>query len=314
MAADTPEDKKEINNTGFSTSPQNTGDRFINKSGEANIAIAGVNKITDFSVYHYMLGLPNWKFFLIILLFYSTINIIFACIYLFIGVEHLNGMVNGTFWANFKECYFFSSQTLTTVGYGRISPEGLLTNIVSSLEALVGIMTLAIITGLLYGRFVKPRAYLRYSDNALISPFKNGKALMFRMAPTKTGTLSEVSATVTLVLSVKEDGEIKNKFFLLPLELEKIMSLTLSWTIVHPINEESPLYNLSLEDMATQRMQVIVFIKAFDEGFSNTVVSRTSYTWNEIVDNAKFNPMFKNFETQHTTMLNLAKLNDFVRL
>ena len=311
MPINIEEDKKEINNTGFSNSQQNTGDRYINKTGEPNIAIIGVNKISEFSIYHYMLGLPNWKFLLIILVFYSTINVIFAFIYLAIGVEHLNGVIKGTFSANFRECYFFSSQTLTTVGYGRISPEGLLTNIVSSLEALIGIMTLAIITGLLYGRFVKPKAYLRYSDNALISPYKNGKALMFRLAPTKAGTLSEVSATVTLALSVMEGNEIKNKFFLLPLELEKIMSLTLSWTIVHPINEESPLYKLSLEEITAQRMQIIVFTKAFDEGFSNTVVSRTSYTWDEIVDNAKFSPMFKNFETQHTTLLDLGKLNDY---
>jgi inward rectifier potassium channel len=228
-----------------------------------------------------------------------------------IGVDHLHGLLKGSAFQNFEEAYFFSAQTLTTVGYGRISPVGIVANTVSSLEALTGIMTLAIITGLLYGRFVNPKAFIAYSKNALIAPFKGGKALMFRLAPTKNSNLSELNATVTMTMQVEENGVYKNQFFPLLLQLDKVMSLALSWTVVHPINEDSPLYNLTMEEIIEAKVQVIIFLKAFDEGFSSVVVSRTSYTWLEIVDNAKFNPMFRNSPTGDAILLELDKINDF---
>ena len=305
---------RELDNTGFSANNQNFDTRFLNKDGTSNVIKTGINPLERFSIYHYMLNLATWRFFFFIFLFYSSINFLFAIIYIMVGVNHLHGLVQGSAFQNFEEAYFFSAQTLTTVGYGRISPIGLLANTISSLEALTGIMTLAIITGLLYGRFVNPKAFIAYSKNALIAPFKDGKALMFRLAPTKNSNLSELNATVTITMQVEEDGIYKNQFFPLPLQLDKIMSLALSWTIVHPINEESPLYNLTIDEIIEAKVQVIVFFKAFDEGFSSIVVSRTSYTWHEIIDNAKFNPMFRSSSNGDAILLELDKINDFSKL
>jgi len=305
---------KELDNTGFSNNNQNLGGRLLNKDGTSNVIKSGLNPFERFSIYHYMLKLSNWKFFLLIFLFYTGINFIFASIYYVIGLDKMHGLIQGTAFENFEEAYFFSAQTLTTVGYGRISPVGLLANTVSSLEALIGIMTLAIITGLLYGRFVNPKAFIRYSHNALIAPFQDGKALMFRLAPTKNSTLSELTATVTLTMNVEQNGVLTTKFFSLPLQLDKVMSLALSWTVVHPINEDSPLYNLTKEDIDHSKMQVMVNIRAFDEGYSNTVVSRTSYTWPEIIDHAKFNPMFRKMPDDSAILLELEKINDYSKL
>lgn len=304
----------ELENTGFSSTNQNIDTRFLNKDGTSNVIKTGINPLKRFSLYHYMLNLPSWKFFALIFIFYTAINFIFACIYYIIGLDQMHGIIRGTALQNFEEAYFFSAQTLTTVGYGRISPTGFISNTVSSLEALIGIMTLAIITGLLYGRFVNPKAFIRYSDNALIAPFKEGTALMFRVAPTKNTNLSELNATVTLTMFVDEDGLQKSRFFSLPLQLDKIMSLALSWTIVHPIDEDSPLYNLTKQDIDNNKVQVLIFLKAFDDGFSNTVVSRSSYTWNEIIDGAKFNPMFRSSEADNAILLELDKINDWSRV
>lgn len=297
-----------VNNTGFAAD-KTAGDRYINKQGSLNLDITGVNVFKRFSIYHSLLTLPNFYFFILIIVFYSIINFIFASLYMFLGVENLHGIIAQNWYQDFYEAYFFSSQTLTTVGYGRVSPVGIITNIVASFEALIGIMTLALMTGLLYGRFTRPRPFLRYSDVALIAPFQEGKGLMFRLAPTKKHTLSDLRATVTMSINSETNGVIKNHFYNLPLQVEKIMSLALSWTIVHPIDEESPLFNLTKKDIDEGRVHIMVFIKGFDEGFSNTVVSRSEYLWNNIKVDAKFLPMFKINNGDKKSLLQLERIN-----
>lgn len=304
-------DPKILENTGFATDNSNAGKRFINKDGSPNVLMGGIHPLKKFNGYHYLLSLPHWKFFLIVSLFYFVINLLFAVLYVAIGIDHLDGVITGNSFDSFVEAFFFSAQTLTTVGYGRISPIGLGANILASLEALLGIMTLAIITGLLYGRFTKPRAFIRYSDYALISPFRDGHALMVRLAPTKKNTISDLTATMTMSMNIESDGIIKSNFYSLPLQLDKLMSLALSWTLVHPIDQDSPLYNITKEEVDQNKVQVIIHLKGFDEGFSNTVVARTSYIWEEIKVGARFKPMFKYFEEDKTTLLELEKLSDF---
>ena len=304
-----------IPNTGFAEDKEQTGDRLINRDGKANVSISGISRWKKFSIYHAMLDLKSWKFFLIIFTFYTLLNFVFAVLYMALGINHLKGIISdGSFSEDFLEAYFFSAQTLTTVGYGRVSPIGLPANIVASFEALIGIMTLAIITGLLYGRFTRPKAYLQFSETALIAPFRGGKALMFRLAPTKKNSISDLHVTVTLSMSVMEDGIMKNKFYPLPLSMDKIMSLALNWTVVHPIEDDSPLYGLSKEEIDKARTQFIVSVKGFDEGFSSMVVARTGYTWKDIKYGAKFNPMYKYFDTNNVTMLELDKIDDFEKV
>jgi inward rectifier potassium channel len=211
----------------------------------------------------------------------------------------------------FGEAYFFSAQTFTTVGYGRINPTGFVTSAIAAIEALVGLLSFAIATGLLYGRFSKPQAYLRFSENALLAPYKDGLAIMLRVAPYKNINLTDAEAKLSVGLMLEENGKIANKFFLLDLEYSHVNSLTLSWTIVHPINEESPFYKFSLADFKNINGEILVFIKAFDDMFSNTVVARTSYTLNEIVPGAKFNPVYYRSENNHKTILDISKLNSY---
>ncbi len=178
---------------------------------------------------------------------------------------------------NFQKHFFFSCQTFTTVGYGKISPTGFVTNSLAALEALIGWASFAVVTGLLYGRFSRPKAYIRFSEKAIVAPFHKGNAIMLRLAPFKNTTLTDAEAKVTLGLIVEENGQMVNKFFQLPLEYEKVNSLTLSWTVVHPITETSPFYNFTEEDFKNAQGEILVFIKAFDDMFSNVVVARTSY-------------------------------------
>ena len=298
-------------NTGFGTNSTSTGGRFINRDGRPNVIKRGVGILNRYSWYHTMLGMKAGKFLLLIFLIYITINLFFAGIYYLIGINHLAGVNSGSPWKNFTEVFFFSAQTFTTVGYGRISPIGFMASAVSTFEAFLGLLSFAIATGLFYGRFSRPQAFLKFSSNALIAPFKEGTAFMFRLAPYKNNNLSEVEIKVTMAVTTEDNGKLTDKFYNLDLELSKINGLSLSWTIVHPIDDKSPFYGLGKDDIASTDIEIIVFVKAFDAVFSNNVITRTSYVSSEIVWGAKFNMMYHPNDDKSKTILNLDKINDF---
>lgn len=305
---------KTDNNTGFGSNSSNYGGRFLTKNGNANVRKDGIGFLESISWYHTMLNIPRWKFLFIILLFYIVVNLFFAILYYLIGVEHLNGITANSNWEKFGQAYFFSIQTYTTVGYGHINPTGFLASLVSSIEALIGLLTFAIATGLFFGRFSRPSAFVRFSENAIIAPYQNGKALMFRLAPFKNTNLVDAEARLTVGISVEENGTIVNKFFTLPLEMERINALTLSWTIVHPINEDSPLFAFKESDYKNIQGEFLVFFKTFEDMYSSTVVKRTSYTFKEVVYGAKFLPMFTRNNQNDKTILHLDKLNAFEKV
>lgn len=303
---------KSDENTGFGTNSSSYGGRFINKDGSANIERKGLNFFERTSWFHTFIEMSRLRFFAIIVGFYIFINFVFACLYYIVGLEFLSGInPNGTEFEKFGKAYFFSAQTFTTVGYGHISPNGFLTSLLSASEALVGLLSFAIATGLFFGRFSKPKAFLKFSHNILMAPYKDGKALMLRMTPFKNTNFTDAEAKITLGMQLEENGKIVNKFYQLELELYKINALTLSWTLVHPITENSPLYGFSKEDFKSVEGEFLVFIKTFDEMFSTTVGAKTSYTFDELIYGAKFQAMFHENEDKTKTILNLHKLNVF---
>ena len=262
-----------------------------------------------------MIAMPQWRFLLTLLLFYMGMNFIFALLYFSIGIEHLNGIdPSGTELGKFGQAYFFSAQTFTTVGYGHISPVGFLASALSAAEALIGLLSFAIATGLFFGRFSKPTAFIKFSDNALIAPYREGTALMLRLTPFKNTDLTDAFARITMRRSDNENGAMTNRFFALDLELDRINVLSLSWTLVHPITPESPLYGLSAEDFTSINGEFIVHLTAFDDMFSNTVATRTSYTFDEVVYGAKFDSMYTRNESNSKTILHLDLLNSYQKV
>ncbi|MEO8238380.1 MAG: ion channel [Flavobacterium sp.] len=302
-------------NSGFGTNANSYGGRFVNKNGTPNIEKRGMHLLRRISWYHTMIDMPNWKFMLILFTFYIVINFIFALIYYAIGIQHLDGIAQSqSILTQFGQAYFFSAQTFTTVGYGHISPTGFLTSALSAAEALIGLLSFAIATGLFFGRFSKPTAFLKFSHNALIAPYEDKKGLMVRVVPFKNTNFTDAKAKVTLAMSIEENGKMTNKFYNLELEIDRVNALSLSWTLVHPITENSPLYNFTAEDFKKTHGEILVFITTFDDMFSNTVAARTSYTFNEIIYGAKFKPMYNRSKDGSKTILHLDLLNKFEQL
>lgn len=302
---------KSLDNTGFGANSNMYGGRFFLKNGRPNLKKTGLSFLERISWYHTMIEMPRWKFLAFIFLSYLVINFIFASIYLVVGVDKLSGMSVESPLEKIGEAFFFSAQTFTTVGYGRLSPTGFLMSFIASSEALIGLLSFAVATGLMYGRFSRPKAFIKFSHNGIIAPYRETIAFMFRLAPYKNNNLSEVEVKANLAMIIEEDGKQMNRFYPLRLELDKVNFLSLNWTIVHPIDENSPFYGLSKEDLQNAKAEVLVFLKAFDDSFSNTVMDRTSYRSDEIIPGAAFNSMYRRDETNGLTVLDLGLLNSF---
>jgi inward rectifier potassium channel len=303
------------NDTGFGTNASDYGGRFINRDGTFNLRKEGMPFWERFSIYHSMLNLPRWKFIALVISFFLVINLLYTTIYLLIGTEQFTGLIAKTNWEKVKEIYFFSTETFTTVGYGRVNPTGDGANFVASIEAMSGFLSFAVATGLIYGRFSKPKSFLVFSDHALIAPYQDKTALMFRFASYKDNhILTNVEIKVNIGLQVEENNKSVYKFFDLQLERSRVDSLPMNWTVVHPIDENSPLEGFSFEDMKAADVELYVLVRGFDDVYSNVVLKRTSYTYEEIMFNRKFKPMYRESNDGKTTILELHKLNEHIEI
>lgn len=297
---------KEVTDIGLSSRVLDKGRRIINKNGSFNIQRSGLPFFESFSIYHWLISMSWTKFCLLILAGYLVVNLIFASLYYAGGEENFAGMIVSNNFERFLNEFFFSTQTFTTVGYGRINPVGVYSNIVSSIESLTGLLSLALATGLLYGRFVKPIAKIIYSDNAVISPYESINGFQFRMA-NKRSDHNMVEVSVELMLATVENDS--RKFYTLKLEYGKINMFTATWTVNHPINEESPIYGMTADDLKALDAEFLILMKGYDDTFAQIVHSRYSYKYDEIIWGAKFKGVYKKGDDS-MTIIELDKISD----
>ncbi|MNE14053.1 Inward rectifier potassium channel Kirbac3.1 [compost metagenome] len=224
-----------------------------------------------------------------------------------LGTEYLNGARGHELLEQFLDCFFFSAQTLSTVGYGHLSPSNYWMSGVAAFECLLGLLGFALATGLLYGRFSRPAAKILFSDNLLVAPYKGGQGLMFRMVNGRKTQLIETELLVILSLMVEENGQMVRRFFELPLERTKVNFFPMSWTVVHPFDENSLIYGYTAQMLKESDMELLVSLKSFDEIYSQTVYARYSYITEDIVWGARFIPMIKK-QNGHA-LIELDKLN-----
>jgi inward rectifier potassium channel len=263
--------------------------RFINRDGTFNVRRKGMPWFRPYDLYHKLITMSWPKFLFLVFLGYMITNFLFTFLYLMVGLDHLAGVEGITPGEQFMDAFFFSSQTVTTLGYGRISPVGLPANILAAIESSIGLLGFAMATGLMYGRFSRPNARLVFSETALVAPYRGGTGFMFRLANQRSSQLIELEVQVVLTMLDPKTG--RKKYHQLPLELEKINFLALSWTVVHPIDAESPLWEMSEAALAAVDAEFLILIKAFDDTFSQTIYSRSSYRFSEVEFGKAFESM-----------------------
>ncbi len=294
---------------GFGTKVTDRNTRFIHPDGTFNIQRKEVSNWGSISIYHHLISMSWRKFNTIIILYFLMMNALFATFYYFIGLDQLTGSRSATPLGKFFDGFYFSAQTLTTVGYGGLSPGSHLMNAIASVEALFGVLGFALITGLLYGRFSRPTAKIMFSKKAIIAPFREGTAFQFRLAnQLRNSQLIDVECRVSVSLLEDDNGQKVRKFRPLDLEIKKINFFPMSWTINHIITDASPLYGMSASDLEESDAEFMILITGFDDTFSQTVNSRYSYKYFETVHGARFKSVFS-FDERGRTVQDLNLLS-----
>jgi inward rectifier potassium channel len=266
-------------------------ERTINRDGRFNVRRGG-RTWRDKHLYLFMISTSWPVFFLLVTLAFIAVNTLFALTYLAIGLHHLKNAYAPTAELRFVNAFFFSAHTLTTVGYGNMYPDSVVADAVSAFEALVGLLGFAIATGLMFGRFSRPSARFGFSQTMLVAPYRGSTSLQFRVVNRRSNDLTDVEARMLLMTVEAANGRHQRRYAPLDLERTEVLFLPLTWTIVHPITESSPLYGKTREDLEHLQAEVLVMMKAFDETFSQTVQARYSYRYDEIIWGSKFAPAF----------------------
>lgn len=296
-------DEREL---GFGTKNYRHRVRFLDSKGAVNVRRSGMG-IKNLDVYHWLITTTKFNLIMVILLSYTVVNLLFAAVYYAVGPANFGGLDAETPSQQFMNLFFFSAQTVTTLGYGHIYPIGNAASIAAAVESLLGLLTFAVATGVLYGRFSRPKAHLLYSKNILIAPFKGANAIMFRIANQKQYELIESEAILTMTLNNPETG--KREFFNLKLEISHVNFLALSWTLVHPVDSDSPIYGLSMQDLEERDVEFIILIRSINDTYSQTVYSRHSYKSEDLVENAKFKPLTPNADENGRVQLNVTDIH-----
>jgi inward rectifier potassium channel len=299
---------KKVKDPGFGYDSFKNAKKLINDDGTSNVI--HLNRRTGiYDMYSYLINVPWWKFFLFVVLIYTLINVLFGLIYFFIGIEQIVPST-GNVWEDLFNGFFFSAQTITTVGYGVLSPEGFAANMVASFQAMLGWIGFSFVTGLLYGRFSKPRAVIKFSKHLIVRDFKKGRAIMFRLMNSRKNIMIEPRITVTLAITEqdKTSKEYHRKFYQLKLEREKIMYLPTMWTVVHELDEESPLSKYSNEELRDLDAEMYILLQYHDEAFAQRLFKIYSYKLTKLKIDKKFMRSFQ-FDEEGNTLLDHDKLD-----
>ncbi len=283
---------------------------IIGANGSYNMERKTGRLLGNFYPYHWLITTRWSHYWLTLVGFYLGMNMLFAVVYFALDVKNLSGVIGDTPGMQLLYCFFFSAQSFTTVGYGGIHPTGIATNFVAVLEAFIGLMTFVLATGTLYGRFSRPVSRIKYSNHMIIAPFGNITGLQFMVANEMNSGLMEMEARINLSWVEEEGDKSVRRFQQVKLEIDKIAMFPTSWTINHPIDEESALYGKTMEEMERMDVEVFILLKGFDDVFSQTIYSRHSYTFKQFVYGARFRrPFYTNEEGK--VVMDLTKVGEY---
>ena len=288
--------------------------RILNRDGSFNVAKEKNRQKPWEDIYHSLLVLPWWQFFLFIFSFYFLVNLLFGFLYYSAGPNALEGIGHHQGLSRYVECVFFSVQTLATIGYGKINPIGLVPNLIVSVEALMGLLCVALITGILFARFARPTARVAFSKNAIIAPHDGKLTLLMRLANKRYNQI--VDADVSMVL-VHEVSTAEGQSFRMPYDLKLVRPHTslfaLSWTLMHIIDEQSPLFGKNRADLEKMDAEIMVSLIGIDDTFASTIHARVSYSPENILWNHRYGDMLSKLPDGRIHV-NIHKIDEVVPL
>jgi inward rectifier potassium channel len=235
-------------------------------------------------LYHWLLVINWWKFLGLWSLFYFGINVIFALAYL----STKEGIANAK-PGSFSDAFFFSVQSLSTIGYGAMYPQTIPAQLLVTFEVLTGIILVAMATGLIFARFSQPRARVLFSKVAIISPFNKIPTLMFRVANQRNNRIIEARIQVSLLINeISPEGIELRRLYELPLLRSESPSFALSWLVMHPLDRASPLWGETPESLAQSDAVILIILIGLDETFSATIHSRYTYKVSDFLWSVRF--------------------------
>jgi inward rectifier potassium channel len=311
-----PEELARDRDLGFgSVVSRESRQRLLNRDGSFNVIRYGLGYLESFAPYHQLLTISWSGFFGLVVASYVVLNFAFALAYLACGPDALVGTGAGMMGGRYGQAFFFSVETFATIGYGQIAPNGVPANLVVTVEALVGLMYQALATGLLFARFTRPKAAVLFSDRAVVAPYNDGQALMFRIVNRRRNEIIQLEAQV-LLSAMEPDGRggWVRRYTPLALERNKVTFFPLSWTIVHPIDSASPMTGRTTEDLERTQAEILVLLTGVDEALEQTVHARSSYRADEIVWNARFQSMFLTPGAGERVAVDVSRVHEIERL
>jgi len=290
------------------TVPGGSTARLLDRDGSFNVRRVGVHWRHLVAPYEALLSMSWPRFLGVVIVFYVAANAIFAAAYELCGTS---GMTGGDELPFYWRCFFFSVTTFATIGYGHISPKGIPAHSVMTVESFLGALSLALVTGMAFARFARPLAKVQFSRQAVVAPHRGGWAFMFRVVNLRKSQLIEVEAKVLLSRRLPTaDGGSARRFLPLGLEREGVLFFPMSWTVVHPIDRDSPLYGMTLSDLEACEAEFIVLLKGVDEASGAGVHTRTSYVPRDVAWAKSLVPLASHVTPDGTLLLDVRHLDD----
>lgn len=273
------------------------------------VVLAGRARGVFTDVYVFLLGASWRRLVLTFAVIYLVLNTSFAALYLALG-DAIHGARPGSFW----DAFFFSVQTLSTIGYGVLNPKGGLGNLLVVVEAFSEIMIVALATGLVFAKFSRPTARVVFSDLAVVGPRNGRPCLCFRVGNARGVELVEASVRLSVLLDeVTSEGEQIRRFYDLALERSSSPVFVMSWLVIHPIDEASPIYGLKPEDMSAREAHLVVTLTGIDAAFSQTVYARHDFNPEHVIWGARFVDVIEHLPDGRVK-LDFSKFHDVVAL
>lgn len=299
---------------GFGSVVSRETPRLLNRDGTFNVRREGLGAWARLNFYHYSLTMSWPRFLLLTAGGYFLTNALFALAYIACGAHAVTGFGDKPLGARFLTSFFFSVHTLATIGYGNIVPVSVAANLLVTLESLVGLLGFSVVAGLVFARFARPVAQILFSRCAVVAPYRDITAFMFRIVNMKTNEIVELEAKVLMTRRKHATSMGEREYIPLKLERERVVFFPATWTVVHPIDEKSPLWGMTEEELLASDSEFLVLLNGFDETFSQNVHARSSYKAAEVAWGARFRSVFNPPRADGRLSVDIRKLDEIDRV